>query len=34
VAETSTAIISSEQAVAELARMSGTLHGLVGQFKY
>ncbi|GIE74706.1 chemotaxis protein [Actinoplanes philippinensis] len=34
VSETSTAIVASEQAVAELARMSGTLHGLVGQFKY
>jgi methyl-accepting chemotaxis protein len=34
VSATSTAIDSSEQAVAELARMSSTLHGLVGQFKY
>ncbi|MEV6305529.1 CHASE3 domain-containing protein [Actinoplanes sp. NPDC051861] len=34
VTETSTAIASSEQAVGELARMSSTLHGLVGQFKY
>jgi methyl-accepting chemotaxis protein len=32
--ETSTAIDSAERAVAELARMSSTLHGLVGQFKY
>jgi methyl-accepting chemotaxis protein len=32
--ETSTAIVSSEQAVSDLARMSSTLHGLVGQFKY
>lgn len=34
VSETSTSIISSEQAVSELARMSATLHSLVGQFKY
>ena len=27
-------VVSSEQAVAELARMRSTRHGLVGQFKY
>ncbi|MET0419092.1 MAG: CHASE3 domain-containing protein [Actinoplanes sp.] len=32
--ETAAAIDSSEQAVAELARMSSTLHGLVSQFRY
>ncbi|MCO8273948.1 methyl-accepting chemotaxis protein [Actinoplanes sp. TRM 88003] len=34
VSETSTAIVASETAVADLARMSSTLHTLVGQFKY
>ncbi|MFC7529628.1 methyl-accepting chemotaxis protein [Actinoplanes sp. GCM10030250] len=34
VSETSNGIVSTQQSVAELARMSSTLHGLVGQFKY
>jgi methyl-accepting chemotaxis protein len=31
---TTAAITDTQQSVAELASMSSTLHGLVGQFKY